>query len=227
MATDTSKLAPRIIINEHDQTPGAGTRTPWNAPVTLIFGFSGVGRTCEMVVCNSEAEILNEFGYPESQPEKYFIDAGLKMVRQGATALMTRLPYDNPQSHTVKYIDYRLEEPISMYDIATIPMETITREKDDDAVTILKEMHNVDSSMNQLQRISVVHDNTGTSVHRMTNESLVELDLDPEANLESGTFRIVDIRGEMYNTGVGGLEYVGIFPVFVTAPMALYYQERI
>ena len=140
---------------------------------------------------------------------------------------MTRLPYDNPQSHSVKYIDYRIEKPISMYDIATVPMETITRERDDAAVTILKEMHRIDNSMNQLQRISPISDNTGKHVSRMSNESLIELELDPEANLDPGVFRIVDIRGEQYGMGVGELEYTGIFPVFVTAPMALYYQERI
>lgn len=140
---------------------------------------------------------------------------------------MTRLPYDNPQSHSVKYIDYRIEKPISMYDIATVPMETITRERDDAAVTILKEMHRVDNSLNQLQRISPISDNTGKHVFRMSNESLIELELDPEANLDPGIFRIVDIRGEQYGMGVGELEYTGIFPVFVTAPMALYYQERI
>lgn len=34
---------------------------------------------------------------------------------------MTRLPYDNDQSHTVKYVDYRIEDPISMADIVTVP----------------------------------------------------------------------------------------------------------
>jgi hypothetical protein len=114
---------------------------------------------------------------------------------------MTRLPYDNPQSHTVKYIDYTIEEPISMYDIATVPMETITREKDDDAVTILKEMHNVDSSMNQLQRISAIQDNTGTHVFKMSNDALVELELDPEANLpEAATIFCTDTLSSNFSS---------------------------
>lgn len=81
MATDTSKLAPRIIINEYAESPGVGNQRPWSKPTTLIFGFSPVGRTCEMVVCHSEADIINEFGYPQSHAEKYFIDAGLKVVQ--------------------------------------------------------------------------------------------------------------------------------------------------
>ena len=55
----------------------------------------------------------------------------------------------------------------------------------------------------------------------------MELDLDPQSNLDSGVFRIVDIRGEQYGNGVGRLEYTGIFPIIVSAPMALYYQEKI
>ena len=40
---------------------------------------------------------------------------------------MTRLPYDNDQSHTVKYVDYVVEDPIAMRDIATVPMESKAR----------------------------------------------------------------------------------------------------
>jgi hypothetical protein len=61
----------------------------------------------------------------------------------------------------------------------------------------------------------------------MTNEELVELELDPYANLDDGIFRIVDIKGEQYGIGASKLEYTGIFPVVVSAPMALYFRNRI
>lgn len=78
MATDTSKLAPRIIINEHEiDSP---LTKEFKEPVTLLFGFSQRGRTNEMVVCNSTLEISNEFGFPVTAPEKYFIDAGARIV---------------------------------------------------------------------------------------------------------------------------------------------------
>lgn len=115
-----------------------------------MFGFAPIGRTCEMVVCNNANDILTEFGSPESAPEKYFIDSALRLVQSGATALMTRLPYDNDQSHKVKYVDFKLEDAISMRDIYTIPMETKTRSKDDRAVTILKEMHSLDRKITQV-----------------------------------------------------------------------------
>ena len=41
----------------------------------------------------------------------------------------------------------------------------------------------------------------------MTNEELVELELDPYANLDDGIFRIVDIKGEQYGIGASTLEY--------------------
>ena len=37
---------------------------------------------------------------------------------------MTRLPYDNDQSHKVKYVDYKIEDPIAIKDIVTVPQET-------------------------------------------------------------------------------------------------------
>lgn len=55
----------------------------------------------------------------------------------------------------------------------------------------------------------------------------MELDLDPISNLEENTFRIVDIRGEQYGTGPNDIQYSGIFPMVVTAPMAMYYQGKI
>lgn len=225
MATRTDKLAPRILVNENDIE--SKVRQRLNKPITLMFGFAPVGRTCEMVVCNNANDILTEFGSPTSAPEKYFIDSALRLVETGATALMTRLPYDNEQSHTVKYVDFKVGKAISMMDIATVPMETKTRKTDDRAVTVLKEMHYLDKHMTQVQRISQVSDKFGDRIHSMTNEQLIELELDPQDNLEQDTFRIVDIRGEQYGVGAGKLAYTGIFPMVVSAPMALYYQGRI
>jgi len=226
MATSTDKLAPRIIINENDISMArAKERKP---PVTLIFGFAPKGRTCEMVECNTLAEITQEFGSPDSSPEKYFIDAGLRMVQSGATAIMTRLPYDNDQSHNVKYVDYKLEDAIALSDIYTVPMETKMRQKDNVAVSVLKEMHGIDPTMTQVQRISqVVDERDQTRIHSMANEKLVELELDPKANLDTNTFRIVDIVGEQYGIGAGKVAYVGVFPIITTATMALYYQGKI
>jgi hypothetical protein len=225
MATQTDKLAPRILVNENDIESKVQKRL--NKPITLMFGFAPIGRTCEMVVCNNANDILTEFGSPESAPEKYFIDSALRLVQSGATALMTRLPYDNDQSHTVKYIDFKVGEEISMGDIATVPMETKTRQKDDRAVTVLKEMHSLDKRMTNVQRISQVYDKYGDRIHSMTNEELIELELDPQDNLDANTFRIVDIRGQRYGVGAAKTAYTGIFPMVVSAPMALYYQGKI
>lgn len=225
MAISTDKLAPRIIVNEHDISQNL--KRDRIQPITLIFGFAPIGKTCEMVECNYSYEITREFGTPSTAAEKYFIDAGRKVVEQGATVLMTRLPYDNDQSHTVKYVDYKLESPIAMANIATIPAESKMRKKDNEAVTILREMHGIDSKMTQLQRISQKRDEAGEMIHSMTNEELVELELDPQDNLDANTFRIVDIRGMPYGPGAGKVDYTGIFPVIVTAPMALYYQGKI
>ena len=225
MATSTDKLAPRIIINEHD-IPDRKTNRK-NAPITLLFGFSPVGRTLEMVECNNILQIQQEFGSPSSAPEKYFIDAASKLVQNDTTVIMTRLPYDNDQSHTVKYVDYKVEEPIKMADLLTVPMETKAREKDNGAVSLLKEMHGIDDKMTQVQRITQVQDDYGTHIKSMTNEQLIELELDPKQNLDDNTFRIVDIRGEQYGSGAGKHPYTGIFPIITTAPMAMYLQEMI
>ena len=37
----------------------------------------------------------------------------------------------------------------------------------------------------------------------------------------------MDIRGQRYGIGAGKLAYTGIFPMIVSAPMALYYQGKI
>lgn len=60
--TDTSKLAPRILVNENDLFQKNTSKRVH--PITLVFGFSPVGKTCEMVECNTKKEILREFGFP-------------------------------------------------------------------------------------------------------------------------------------------------------------------
>lgn len=83
-------------------------------------------------------------------------------------------------------------------------------------------MHDLDSTMNQYQRIT--HRKIGDNfIGSMTNEELVELDLDPKNNLETNTFRIVDIVGQQYGIGLDKTEYTGIFTVIVPSPTALYY----
>jgi len=37
----------------------------------------------------------------------------------------------------------------------------------------------------------------------------------------------VDIRGQRYGVGAANTAYTGIFPMIVSAPMALYYQGKI
>ena len=44
-------------------------------------------------------------------------------------------------------MEYQIEDPIALRDIATIPAETKARENDDYAVTALKEMHYLDERM--------------------------------------------------------------------------------
>lgn len=220
---DTSKLAPRIIVNEHEIFEKR--KKSIVSPATLIFGFSPRGKTCEIVECNSAYEVYDEFGQPQSTPEKYFANSAIRLINSGATALMVRLPYDNFQSHEVKYVDYKVEEPIQMGDISTGPAEMKVRQKDNVGVEVLKELHNIDPHMNQFQRISQVKiGNSGIGINHMTGQDLIDLELDPQENLEENTFRIVDIRSQQYGVGVGKHEYTGIFPMIVTSPMALYYQ---
>ena len=64
--------------------------------------------------------------------------------------MMTRLPYDNDQSHTVKYVDFKVENAISTRDIITVPQETALRKTDDKSVTLLKELHDMDSRVTQV-----------------------------------------------------------------------------
>ena len=58
MAIQTDKLAPRILVNENDIESKVAKRL--NKPITLMFGFAPIGRTCEMVVCNNANDIHNE-----------------------------------------------------------------------------------------------------------------------------------------------------------------------
>lgn len=223
MAILTDRLAPRIIINENDiPEPNKNIR---NSPVTLIFGFAPIGRTMDMVVCNSTSDIYQEFGQPESLPEKYFIDSALRVVQSGATALMTRLPYDNSQCNKFKYVEYQVKDPISMHDLATGPMEDNMRDIDDNGVTILKQLNGIDKSMTQFQRIVQTEGNNGLLIKSMPTNELTNIELDPINNLKKNSFVLVDIRGEQYGSGEDGINYTGVFPLVITSPMGMLWQR--
>lgn len=78
MALDTGRLAPKIIINENEIIDTSKPKP--KPPVTLLFGFSPIGRTCELVRCDSVSDVYQEFGYPQSAPEKYFIDSAIRLI---------------------------------------------------------------------------------------------------------------------------------------------------
>ena len=223
----TLTKAPGIFTNEIDLSSYVGG-PPTRLPVCLMFGFSPKGAILEPKYMRSISDIQTEYGAPETSLEKYFYNAGIRTVLGGGTALMVRLPYDNAQANTIKYVRYSIGNPIHrrfVYEKGE-RTEAWYRKLDNEGIDTLNKMHELDSNMNGYSRITLASKN----IESMSLDKFEDVCLDAN-ELEDDSIYIFDVKKQQLKTNPvinePTTQYIGIVPVLVTTSTALYVQEKI
>ena len=224
---NTLTQAPGVKINETDLSNYEIEPRP-EPPVCLIFGFSPRGDLLSPKYIRSMADQDETYGRPETSLEKYFYNAASRVLSGGGTPMMVRLPYDNEQCNTVKYVRYSVEPPIHMDYVYADGEKSEERYRriDNDGVEVLKKMNEVDSYLRGFSRIKCA----SHTVESMSVQKFEEVSLD-STPLEDDSIYIFDVRKQKLGTNPlltkSDFQYLGIVPVIVTSSVAAYVQEKI
>lgn len=221
--------APGVTVTETDVS-NYDVRDRVKPPVTLIFGYSPKGAILDPKYIYTHAQMVSEFGRPEDSLEKYFYNAGVRVLQGGGTPLMVRLPYDNDQANRVKYVRYAVDQPIHLKFIQEYgdKSEEKYREYDNDGVEVLNLMHELDSRLSGYSRISLASE----TIESMSVNEFDDVMLD-SSSLEDDSIYIFDIMKQQLGTNPlltknnDTFQYLGIVPVLVPASTAVYIQEKI
>ena len=115
--------APGIELNEFDRSQyNVSNSVLEDAPVCFIGGFSAKGDNYSLKFINNKQTLIQTFGTPETEFEKYFYNGCIDIISNGGICLATRFPYDNESLDKYTYCDYVISqnaEPIGdMLDVA-------------------------------------------------------------------------------------------------------------
>lgn len=103
--------APGIELNEFDRSQyNILQPAVEDAPYCLICGFSDKGENYAVKYLNNKTSLLQTFGSPQTEFEKYFYNGCLEIISNGGICLATRLPYDNESLNKFTYCDYIVDQ---------------------------------------------------------------------------------------------------------------------
>ena len=104
--------SPGIEINEIDRSQYDSMPNYSIVGTTcLICGFSDKGPNYAIRWMNTVQTLIDTYGYPTTEEEKYFFNACYEILQKGGLCLAAKLPYDNPSLSTLPYVEYEIEPP--------------------------------------------------------------------------------------------------------------------
>lgn len=230
MATDRTINAPGIEIREYDRSQYnvlVDSSLP-NAPMVFMFGFADMGEDYAINWINNQDRLINLYGYPTNEPERYFWNGIAEILSRGGRIITAKLPYYNNATDRFSYVDYKISNKPIEFDA-----EGTTSSR------ILKILNQTDSNISSMIEIgSEDHNNSGL----ISIEDYDKLKIGESNNLPINTIRIVNkirnkynpaafncVSSTVYTNGEPDIvktnEILGIIPVLVSPTEALYYQN--
>lgn len=209
--------APGIQLNEIDKSQ-YDSMPDYSIVGTTCFicGFADKGENYSIKWLNTLQTLVDNYGYPQTEEERYFWNACVEVLNAGGICLAAKLPYDNTAKDTFPYVEYQISP---LY-------ENNTNGKYSALTTI-------DNSLTSYIKI---YQNRGGSYSGYLPLSTYDSYCVNELNTPLNTIRIVGIDGIQYGitdvaTSKSGtvlydkIECLGTMPVLVGATQALFYQQ--
>lgn len=112
--------APGVEINEIDRS-GYGQKPDYalpNAPAMLVTGFADKGPDYVLQWINSPNTLVDTYGYPTNEAEKYFYNAQLEILSRGGYCIAAKLPYYNKSKDKYAFVGYTVDSNLQkFYDV--------------------------------------------------------------------------------------------------------------
>lgn len=186
----------------------------------LICGFADKGQDYAIKWINTLQTLVDNYGYPQTEEERYFWNACAEVLNRGGICLAAKLPYSNLAHQTLPFVEYK-----------------ISYLKDISASSSLSSLTSVDPSLTSYIQIE---QQTHKQFAGYADLSTYDLYLTDSGKVESDTMKIFALNNEQYgvtkvgkpsmNGGIAttawtDVECLGIMPVVVTPANAMFYQQ--
>lgn len=97
--------APGTEITEVDRSQYSQTLT---GTKVLVAGYADKGEDCVTISPTSRSTLINVYGKPTNEEERYFYEACKEVIQQGGVLYSARLPYDNEMAGRYTAMEYQL-----------------------------------------------------------------------------------------------------------------------
>ena len=213
--------APGVEINELDLSFYDFPLPKEETQNVFITGFATQGYTCTPYTFtnkNSDDDLINTFGVPTNEAERYFFNACSEAIKRPKVVLYAvRLPYFNDSTKNYNCVKYTLDE-------TAYPVRNIG---ENDPLSVIAD---ADHTLDDTYYAKL---NSGTYVQLAAEE--IENYRKSIKKPASNSFMIVDKNQEIYKKIPQDAEHMelssrymlGVLPVVTTATNALYYQKLI
>lgn len=198
--------APGVEIREYDLSQYSQTLT---GTKVLVAGFANKGQDYVTQQPTSRSSLLNMYGEPKTEAERYFYTACMEVINQGGTLYSAKLPYNNDLSDNYIAVQYNIDFNDNPVDSAISAIDKTVNK------AIVIRSHSSDDSFSDDSPVLMIDNKT------FTNYELGEA--------RPSALTIVDISRATYGKTINkrdgyNQEILGIIPVITTATNALYYQ---
>lgn len=75
----------------------------------MICGFADKGDNYTIKYLNSKPDLVQTYGQPQTEFEKYFYNGCLEIIKNGGICLAAKLPYYNASLDSYTYSDYCID----------------------------------------------------------------------------------------------------------------------
>lgn len=220
--------APGVELREYDRSEYTSNV---QQTAVLVTGFAAQGEENTTMQITSKTGLINQFGRPTTEAERYFYTACNEVLNQGGILYATRLPYDNAAAGQYNTVTYKIGGPKAEINWSEDVKEAL---KDILGYKTGDENLATDNVSADIDDILSVNDKSITNIKYINFETLSTLSdisvdnyLTEEAEVGENSIVIIDkLRGQ-YAKSSDGKECLGIIPVITTATNALYAQDLI
>ena len=104
-----TRLSPGTEIHEIDRSQYT-SKTDYSLVNTtsLVCGFADKGEDYTTQWINSKQTLVDTYGYPKTEFERYFYNAGIEILQRGGVLLMAKIPYEYKAYNSFAVCDYKV-----------------------------------------------------------------------------------------------------------------------
>ena len=209
--------APGIELNEFDRS--AYDNKPDNSivsTVSFICGYANKGEDYTTQWINSKQTLVDTYGYPTNEPEKFFFNAGVEILNRGGILLMSKVPYDNNALGQFNTVTYKLNPDV--YDLSSSEYSSLST-LDSSITKFMKFDPNPICGLKTIEELDAFR--TGEKLQNL-NELVIF-----DTTRGNYTSTIENTVKEQYSTSYVNMnDCLGIIPIVTTSLNAILLQNR-